>query len=207
MSVSFFLSFFSYWLKPLIIRRHFWRLLRNTVVERQHLWLKIISSERTVSGTLTSNLCSGLECCCHHILCPVFKWRHWISGYCTLFKGIQYSKRFFFFFFFFNQWSKYSITHRVIHSRKKINVIREVQQSGMRLEGIELIQYSCLDNSMNRSVWRATVHGVKKSRTWLSNYTMKTHHRGIRFYSQKSPWTPDGLAHDNYRWSDLRMRS
>ena len=31
----------------------------------------------------------------------------------------------------------------------------------MRLEGIELIQYSYLDNPMNRRVWRATVHRVK----------------------------------------------
>ena len=31
------------------------------------------------------------------------------------------------------------------------------------------VQYSCLDNSMNRGAWRATVHGVAKSRTQLSN--------------------------------------
>ena len=27
-------------------------------------------------------------------------------------------------------------------------------------------QYSCLENSMDRKVWRATVHGVAKSWTW-----------------------------------------
>ena len=27
------------------------------------------------------------------------------------------------------------------------------------------IQYSCLENSMDRGVWRAIVHGVAKSRT------------------------------------------
>ena len=33
-----------------------------------------------------------------------------------------------------------------------------------------LLQYSCLENSMNRGVWQATVHGVaKRSRKKLSN--------------------------------------
>ena len=30
------------------------------------------------------------------------------------------------------------------------------------------LQYSCLGNSMGRGAWRATVHGVAKSPTWLS---------------------------------------
>ena len=33
------------------------------------------------------------------------------------------------------------------------------------------LQYSCLENSMDRRAWWATVHGVKKSRTRLSIYT------------------------------------
>ena len=32
------------------------------------------------------------------------------------------------------------------------------------------LQYSCLENSMDRGVWRATVHGVKKNKTWLRNW-------------------------------------
>ena len=28
------------------------------------------------------------------------------------------------------------------------------------------LQYSCLDNSMDREAWRSTVHGVTKSQTW-----------------------------------------
>ena len=31
------------------------------------------------------------------------------------------------------------------------------------------LQYSCLENPMDRGAWRATVHGVTKSRTWLSD--------------------------------------
>ena len=30
------------------------------------------------------------------------------------------------------------------------------------------LQYSCLENSMDRGAWRATVHGVTKSRTGLN---------------------------------------
>ena len=34
-------------------------------------------------------------------------------------------------------------------------------------------QYSCLENSMYRGAWRATVHGVAKSQTWLKQ--LSTH--------------------------------
>ena len=30
------------------------------------------------------------------------------------------------------------------------------------------LQYSCLENSMDRGAWQPTVHGVAKSQTWLS---------------------------------------
>ena len=32
------------------------------------------------------------------------------------------------------------------------------------------LQYSCLENSMDRGVWWATVHGVAKNRTQLNNF-------------------------------------
>ena len=32
-----------------------------------------------------------------------------------------------------------------------------------------LLQYSCLENSMDREAWQATVHGVEKSWTRLSD--------------------------------------
>ena len=32
-------------------------------------------------------------------------------------------------------------------------------------------QYSCLENSIDRGAWWATVHGVAKRQIWLSNYT------------------------------------
>ena len=33
------------------------------------------------------------------------------------------------------------------------------------------LQYSCQDNPVDRGAWRATVRGVTKSQTWLSNST------------------------------------
>jgi len=33
------------------------------------------------------------------------------------------------------------------------------------------LQYSCLENPIDGGAWRATVHGVKKSWTWLSDFT------------------------------------
>ena len=33
------------------------------------------------------------------------------------------------------------------------------------------LQYSCLENPMDREAWQATVHGIAKSRTQLSDFT------------------------------------
>ena len=37
------------------------------------------------------------------------------------------------------------------------------------------LQYSCLENPMDRGAWWATVHGVAKSRTRLSDFTLTFH--------------------------------
>ena len=37
------------------------------------------------------------------------------------------------------------------------------------------LQYSCLENSVDRRAWRATVYGVAKSQTRLSNSTISDH--------------------------------
>ena len=34
------------------------------------------------------------------------------------------------------------------------------------------LQYSCLENPTGRGAWSATVHGVAKSRTWLSSHVI-----------------------------------
>ena len=37
------------------------------------------------------------------------------------------------------------------------------------------LQYSCLENPMDRGAWRATVHGITKSRTQLSTHIQHIH--------------------------------
>ena len=37
------------------------------------------------------------------------------------------------------------------------------------------LQYSCLENPMDRGAWWATVHGVAKSQTQLKQLSMHTH--------------------------------
>ena len=49
------------------------------------------------------------------------------------------------------------------------------------------LQYSCLENHMDGGAWRATVHGVAKSRTRLSTHTHTHTHTILRWHlrSQK----------------------
>ena len=37
------------------------------------------------------------------------------------------------------------------------------------------LQYSCLENSMDRGVWRATIHGVTKTQTQLNDQHLVTY--------------------------------
>ena len=44
------------------------------------------------------------------------------------------------------------------------------------------LQYSCLEISMDRGAWWATIHGVAKSRTQLSNFTFTSQ---VQFLGQE----------------------
>ena len=37
-------------------------------------------------------------------------------------------------------------------------------------ENDNLLHYSCMENSMDRRAWQATVHSITNSWTWLSDY-------------------------------------
>ena len=80
------------------------------------------------------------------------------------------------------------------------------------------LQYSCLENPMDGGAWWAAVHGVAKSRTWLSDFPFTFHfhalEKEIATHSSVLAWRipgtgePSGLlsmgshrvGHD---WSDL----
>ena len=80
------------------------------------------------------------------------------------------------------------------------------------------LQYSCLENSMDRRDWRATVHGVAKSLTRLRDFTFfhwdfrwrrKWHPTPVFFLAWEIPWTEEtgGLQHTGsqrvrHDWSD-----
>ena len=55
---------------------------------------------------------------------------------------------------------------------QKVQRIRKTRQG--IINGNPL-QYSCLENSMDGGAWWATVHGVTKSRTGLSDFTFTFH--------------------------------
>ena len=50
--------------------------------------------------------------------------------------------------------------------------IREWGQGRSLEEGMNTLQYSCLENPMERGAWWATVHRVTKNRTQLKQLSM-----------------------------------
>ena len=80
------------------------------------------------------------------------------------------------------------------------------------------LQYSCLENSMDRGAWKAAVHGVAEGRMWLSDFTFTLHVQALEkeMATQSSvlawriPGTGEpggllsmGLHRVRHDWSDL----
>ena len=59
-------------------------------------------------------------------------------------------------------------------------------------------QYSCLENPMARGAWRATVHGVTKNQTRLSNFTFTFHFHALEkemaTHSSVLAWRISGMG-------------
>ena len=65
------------------------------------------------------------------------------------------------------------------------------------------LQYSCLENPMDRGAWWAAVHGVTRSQTWLGDFTLTFHFHALEkematrssVLAWRIPWTeePGGL--------------
>ena len=69
-----------------------------------------------------------------------------------------------------------SILNVIAQQVRNLPYSRETRDSGL-IPGLgrsagerngKPLQYACLENSMDRGAWWATVHGVAKSRTWLT---------------------------------------
>ena len=80
------------------------------------------------------------------------------------------------------------------------------------------LQYSCLENSMDGGAWKAAVHEVTKSRTWLSDFTFTFHFHALAkamathstVFAWRIPGTGEpggllslGLHRVGHDWSDL----
>ena len=63
-----------------------------------------------------------------------------------------------------------------------------------------LLQYYCLENPMDGEAWWAAVHGVAKSRTWLSDFTFT-----FTFMRWTRKWqpTPVFLPVESQGWGSL----
>ena len=61
-----------------------------------------------------------------------------------------------------------------------------------------LLQYSCLENPMDRGAWYAAVHGVAKSRTRLSDFTFTFHFHALEkemaIHSSILAWRIPGMG-------------
>ena len=82
-----------------------------------------------------------------------------------------------------------------------------MQETLVRLLGLEdspegkhgnTLQYSCLENAMDRGAWWAAVHGVATSRTRLSDFTFTFHfhtvEKAMATYSGVLAWRIPGTA-------------
>ena len=80
------------------------------------------------------------------------------------------------------------------------------------------LQYSCLENPMDGGAWQAAVHGVAKSRLWLSDFTFTFHfhalERELATHSSVLAWRIPGMGESGglpsmgshrvgHDWSDL----
>ena len=82
------------------------------------------------------------------------------------------------------------------------------------------LQYSCLENPMDRGAWKAAVHGVTEGQTRLSDFTFTFHfhalEKEVATHSSVLAWRIPGMGEprrlpsmgshrDGHDWSDLAV--
>ena len=80
------------------------------------------------------------------------------------------------------------------------------------------LQYSCLENPMDRGAWKAAIHGVAEGRTWLSDLAFTFHFHALEkemaTHSSVLAWRIPGMGEPGgllsmglhrvgHDWSDL----
>ena len=80
---------------------------------------------------------------------------------------------------------------------KNLEVIKSVLIGILKPYGNPL-QYSCLENPMDEGAWLAAVHGVAKSRTRLSDFTLTFHfpalEKEMATHSSDFVWRISGMG-------------
>ena len=107
-------------------------------------------------------------------------------------------------------------SHRVGHNWS--DLAAAAAGEGLREGNGTPLQYSCMENPMDGGAWWAAVHGVAKSRTWLSDFTFPFHFHALEkemaTHSSVLAWRipetgePGGLPSTGsnrvrHDWSDL----
>ena len=67
------------------------------------------------------------------------------------------------------------LNHKEMENLNRLITSKDIDGEG---HGTPL-QYSCLDNPMDRGAWWAAVHGVAVSRTWLNDFTFTFHFHAL----------------------------
>ena len=65
-------------------------------------------------------------------------------------------------------WDQTFSAYRIFNLAGKVRILWNPQTNNGEGNG-DPLQYSCLENPMHRGAWRATVHGIAKSQTQLSD--------------------------------------
>ena len=68
----------------------------------------------------------------------------------------------------------------VIHTVRDFGIVNKAEVDVFLGKGNGTpLQYSCLENPMDGGAWQAAVHGVEKSRIWLSDFTFTFHFHAL----------------------------
>ena len=77
---------------------------------------------------------------------------------------------------YYNRCSKNTLGSLVARMVKNLSAVQETWVWFLGWEDPLEKGMACLENPMDRGAWLATVHGVAKSQTWLSNFTFTFKH-------------------------------